>query len=265
MNINWEDNGMERRIITICLILCMLFTTCATVFAEAEVSTSAEFYLKTAHEAGKFYNYDENGKKFTIEVGPEALTIKVYMVNCEASNVYSGIIELYYDEAVLTCIGARSETGGTYIANPTIPGVVRLAFSTGTEITEDGIILSAAFDYLVQPEEGEDITFNLDVEQLCSDKNGDDKYVDYEIPEGDDYVYEYEEYVPMPEYLYGDTNGDEKVNTADAVVVLKHSAEMLTLTDERFIQADVNFDGKVNTGDAVVILKYCVGMISAFN
>lgn len=62
----------------------------------------------------------------------------------------------------------------------------------------------------------------------------------------------------------GDVNMDGTVNTGDAVVVLKHSAEMIQLTEEQKKFADTNHDGTVNTGDAVLILKYAAGMITTF-
>ena len=67
-----------------------------------------------------------------------------------------------------------------------------------------------------------------------------------------------------PEVLTGDLNGDGKVNTADAVIVLKYAAEMITLDDTQLLAGDTNHDGKVNTADAVLILKYAAEMITEF-
>lgn len=62
----------------------------------------------------------------------------------------------------------------------------------------------------------------------------------------------------------GDVNGDGSVNTADAVVILKYSAEMIQLDNTQLISGDTNHDSKVNTADAVLILKYAAGMITEF-
>ena len=64
--------------------------------------------------------------------------------------------------------------------------------------------------------------------------------------------------------LTGDCNTDGKINTGDAALVLKYSAEMTELSDDRFALADVNADGTVNTADAVLILRYTAGIISSF-
>ena len=62
----------------------------------------------------------------------------------------------------------------------------------------------------------------------------------------------------------GDINGDDKINTSDAVFVLKTAAGMLNLTEEQIKAADVDKNGKVDTADAVLILKYAAGMITEF-
>jgi hypothetical protein len=64
------------------------------------------------------------------------------------------------------------------------------------------------------------------------------------------------------DYLLGDANLDNSVNTGDATAVLKHAAGMAEITIAKaLIQADVNQDGTVNTGDATFILKIAAGML----
>lgn len=64
--------------------------------------------------------------------------------------------------------------------------------------------------------------------------------------------------------LKGDVNDDGKVDTADSVVVLRASAELMTLDASAAASADVNGDGKADTGDAVLILQYAAEEITAF-
>ena len=64
--------------------------------------------------------------------------------------------------------------------------------------------------------------------------------------------------VEEAEFELGDVNLDGKVNTGDAVFILRQIAGAVTFTEEQTLLADFNKDGKVNTGDAVAILKYCV-------
>lgn len=61
-------------------------------------------------------------------------------------------------------------------------------------------------------------------------------------------------------YLYGDTNGDFKINSIDALAVLQHSVGNITLKDKYNVQADVTRDGKINSLDALSILQFVVGI-----
>ncbi|MBQ9950508.1 MAG: dockerin type I repeat-containing protein [Clostridia bacterium] len=59
--------------------------------------------------------------------------------------------------------------------------------------------------------------------------------------------------------LLGDVNGDEIINTADAVIIL-HICSGTVLVDENMeYAADFNRDGRINTSDAVAILRFAVG------
>ena len=71
-----------------------------------------------------------------------------------------------------------------------------------------------------------------------------------------------EEPTQEPEIMIGDLNGDGKISTVDAVVVLKYAAQMILFDETQMKAADVNRDGKVNTADATYILKYAAGMIT---
>ncbi len=62
----------------------------------------------------------------------------------------------------------------------------------------------------------------------------------------------------------GDVNGDGKINTADARLVLQAYVKIKELNNEQKELADVNKDGKINTSDARQILKYYVGIIKNF-
>lgn len=59
-------------------------------------------------------------------------------------------------------------------------------------------------------------------------------------------------------FLMGDVNSDGKVNTGDAVMLLKHVAGTAKLNEQQLAVADFNGDNKVNTGDATAILLYIV-------
>lgn len=62
-----------------------------------------------------------------------------------------------------------------------------------------------------------------------------------------------------PTGLKGDINNDGRVNSSDAVLVLRHAVGY-ELPDACVIkQGDMNGDGRINSSDAVAILRYAVG------
>lgn len=67
---------------------------------------------------------------------------------------------------------------------------------------------------------------------------------------------------------YGDINGDDKIMADDALLVLKHSANLLDLNknpqSELVLLADVNADEKVDAIDALWILKYAAKIVNEF-
>lgn len=63
-------------------------------------------------------------------------------------------------------------------------------------------------------------------------------------------------------YSIGDPNSDSKVNSADALMILKASVRQITLTSNQTKAADINKDGKVNSQDALIALNISVGKAS---
>ncbi len=63
----------------------------------------------------------------------------------------------------------------------------------------------------------------------------------------------------------GDINSDGKIDSKDAVLVLKSYAESLVNSNATVnLAGDVNKDGKVDSKDAVIILKYYVATLTGF-
>ena len=65
-------------------------------------------------------------------------------------------------------------------------------------------------------------------------------------------------------YKYGDVNLDKKINSSDALTVLRSSSGLVKLDRYAFVLADVNADGKVNATDALFILQYSTGTLKKF-
>lgn len=67
----------------------------------------------------------------------------------------------------------------------------------------------------------------------------------------------------MPK-VYPDINGDGRINSADALIVLRYSVDLDSeiKTEDQFINADTNGDGAVNSADALTILRIAVGAVT---
>ena len=71
--------------------------------------------------------------------------------------------------------------------------------------------------------------------------------------------------VEASETAKGDINDNGKINTGDAILILRYAAgedilSQLGISEAEFFErADINGNGKVNTGDAILILRYAAG------
>lgn len=87
-------------------------------------------------------------------------------------------------------------------------------------------------------------------------------YVEFTLPSGRTEIVKY--IVGVHDLTVGDVTEDSVVNTSDAVMILKHAADIVKLSESQIDAADTTKDETVNTADAVLILKYAAGMISEF-
>ncbi len=63
----------------------------------------------------------------------------------------------------------------------------------------------------------------------------------------------------------GDVNGDGYIDAADALLCLRASVGLITLTPEQEAAADVNHDGLIDAGDAILVLRYDARLIPSLN
>ena len=56
--------------------------------------------------------------------------------------------------------------------------------------------------------------------------------------------------------IYGDANGDGKINAQDLLIIQKNNIKVSTLSGVYAVAADVNRDGKVNAQDLLLVQKY---------
>ena len=70
-------------------------------------------------------------------------------------------------------------------------------------------------------------------------------------------------YALVENSLLGDTNGDGEVNIADALMISRYDAGLITLNKAQLSVSDVNKDGEVDIADALVISRFDAGLISS--
>jgi endoglucanase len=72
--------------------------------------------------------------------------------------------------------------------------------------------------------------------------------------------------IPTPTIMYGDVNGDTKINVFDYIALKKYIAGTITTfpVENGVIAADVNGDGKVNVFDYIMMKKYISGTLASF-
>ena len=60
--------------------------------------------------------------------------------------------------------------------------------------------------------------------------------------------------------LVGDVNGDGEIDEIDASLILQHTAELITLSEEQLGRGDVNADGETDPIDAAFVLMHSSGI-----
>ncbi|MDO4544448.1 MAG: dockerin type I repeat-containing protein, partial [Clostridia bacterium] len=71
---------------------------------------------------------------------------------------------------------------------------------------------------------------------------------------------------PASGYIYGDADGNGRVEAADAAAILRYVVQIGELTELGRIQGDVApaFDGKPDSSDAAAVLRRVVQLITIF-
>ena len=62
--------------------------------------------------------------------------------------------------------------------------------------------------------------------------------------------------------IYGDTNGDGKINIVDVLAIQYHTIKKMELTGQNKMSADVNHDGKINIVDVVATQRHTLKMFT---
>lgn len=108
------------------------------------------------------------------------------------------------------------------------------------EATDSSASFDAPYDFIAFPEG--DSTWVIE----------DGKWMGYNIGNG------------FANVVFGDADGNGKINVFDANLIRRHAAKMADITEENLAAADVDANGKINVMDSNTVRRYAARMIDKF-
>ncbi|MBR3611184.1 MAG: hypothetical protein IKL57_07000 [Oscillospiraceae bacterium] len=136
-------------------------------------------------------------------------------------------------------------------------GIIYFTWDDINGLTEGGTLLEIEFEVR---EDAVPLGFTIDVvenrniyEMIFADSST--KEFRVEVEDG---------VLEIVEAVFGDVDGNGKINVLDANVIRRYSAKLLELTDDQIVAADVDGNGNVNVLDANLIRRYAVKLIDKF-
>ena len=151
-------------------------------------------------------------------------------------------VSLNYDESVLTL--KETENGSLFSG---FTAAKNFAWDESSDTFEDGVLATFTFEVAEDAKAGD-----YDIEVLirsCTDENLDD--VELLATSGK---------VSVINFLYGDANGDQKIDIKDVVLIRKYITnfdyDTNTSSVNASLGADANGDNKIDIKDVVILRKY---------
>ena len=259
---------MTKKITSIILVAALLVSL-FSVTAFASTGTLAPSYYATNpnNKAGDPLTITANSnyfpsKTFTNSNGEQYITVD-YKLKSTAPLVNSQW-ELSYDTSKLDFVSASMPNVDNFAYDEATAGLVKGNFTTlnFANFSTEKDFVKATFKILGSGT----TTTNFNVKVLGVRYNGTNKYpVDNETSQTVSGVTVTKNTVISGNSaMLGDVNGDGFITVADATLVQKHAAEMITLEGDALIAADTSKDGFITVADATLIQKYAAEMIDEF-
>ena len=183
----------------------------------------------------------------TAHAGDE-ISVKVYVKN-NPGFMYMKV-RMYYDPSVLEFLGAENGTVSTdafEIGAKTGDLMEAFIWNTSSDATGDGLLVTLKFKVAENAEVGE---YSIKANPVEAYNYNEDEVTFVGVSSS----------INVVDFIYGDVNGDGKINGRDVVKLAKYLAAYNESTGESSVAvspgADVNGDGKINGRDLVKLRKY---------
>ena len=152
------------------------------------------------------------------------------------------LVSLKYDESVLTL--KDTENGGLFSG---FTAAKNFAWDESADVYEDGVLATFTFEVAENAQAGD---YGIEVLiRSCTNENLDD--VELSSVNGK---------VSVIDFVYGDSNGDQKIDMKDVVLLRKYITnfdyDTNTSSETVGFGADANGDNKIDMKDVVILRKY---------
>ena len=152
------------------------------------------------------------------------------------------LVSLKYDESVLTL--KDTENGGLFSG---FTAAKNFAWDESADVYEDGVLATFTFEVAENAQAGD---YGIEVLiRSCTNENLDD--VELSSVNGK---------VSVIDFVYGDSNGDQKIDMKDVVLLRKYITNFDYDTNTSSVTvgfgADANGDNKIDMKDVVILRKY---------
>ena len=177
---------------------------------------------------------------------------KVTISLSEGSDVAMAQFAVKYDSSIFKFVSASSgEVMGDVTTNSYEDGTVYFGWDDPTPVTAGGTILELVFRVPDNAELGE-YPVEIDTEEEFVFADADSNNLDMKIENGK---------IVIIDGIYGDLNGDEKINVEDAYLARLIATKLITPEETKMIFGDVDLDHKITVIDANLLRRYAVKLI----
>ena len=178
--------------------------------------------------------------------------VSVSMKNVGIENTSAYQFDIILPEGYSIALDASNEYDAWITGSRTNSTMHKLYCSYLKDSDSYRVVCSSSTNALFDSNDGEVLTFTLDVPSDAEAANYAIKYTNVVISDVSGKAYDVSDFkytLTVNDFVQGDINQDSKVDVSDYVSLISHILDPSSSTETKAM--DVNSDGKVNVGDVV--------------